>query len=73
MESKHNQDQAVPDATVKLTSHTIHYESPSGNASPLPAARCTCGWEKVHANYQVCYRKAFKHSLKTGHVMLRKV
>lgn len=60
----------IPDTSFKLSSHTIHYESPAGNDSPLPAAICSCGWVKRHVNYKVCYRKALKHSKETGHIML---
>lgn len=61
----------VPDVTTKLTSHTIHYESPAGNTSPLPAAICSCGWVKKHTRYRTLVQKALKHEQETGHMMVR--
>ena len=65
-------DMAVPDAVVKLSGHTIHYESPAGNESPLPAAMCSCGWVKRHVRLKTVYLKALQHSRETGHIMLEK-
>lgn len=62
----------VPDASVKLSSHSIHYESPAGNENPLPAAVCSCGWVKRHARFKTVYQKANDHSRKTGHIMLQR-